>query len=543
MKEQSVSPSKDFRYSDLYLDFLEKKPAMKKYFIAEEPFEVAAGLGRIHVDRELMANILVRQNTAFEAKPETFKAIEKLRKEDTLCIFGGQQAGLFGGPLLTLYKAIGLVKHAQLLQKKLHREVVPIFWIASDDHDFEEINHAFVLDNKGEIERLAYEAPPPTAVSAAEILFADAEQYNHLSGRVKVTLGETDFTGEMYRRLFAAYRAGNSFVDAFGQYLLDILPDIGLVMFSPADKEVKVASRPFFKRLAEGHFRFREILGETNQNLEKDGYHVQAEKKETAVNLFLHTPARVAVHYESDSFVFGDKRLGLNGLIDLIDRHPERFSPDVLARPIWQSYLFPVVAQIGGPSEIAYFAQIGHLFEFFGLVQPYHYARPSLSIIEKRPEELMAKLELHLMDFTGDIEQLVNRVTEKSFPKEMEAAIGDFKLKFEESFNEFFAAVRKFDESLEPMGKQTYGKIDFAIGAFEKKIYDHHKKRMISTRNQIYRLSNILFPHHNLQERTLNINCYIAKYGFGVIEYLVKEMNVSSIEHQLIYISEMTAGK
>jgi bacillithiol biosynthesis cysteine-adding enzyme BshC len=543
MKEQSVSPGKDFRYSELYLDFLAKKPAMKKYFIADEPFEVAVRLGRAHIDRELIANVLVRQNTAYGAKPETFKVIEKLRKEDTLCIFGGQQAGLFGGPLFTLYKAIGLVKHAQLLQKKLHREVVPIFWIASDDHDFDEINHAFVLNQKGEIERLSYETPPASAVAAAEILFADADQYNHLARRVEVILGETDFTGELYRRLFAAYREGNSFVNAFGQYLLDILPDIGLVMFSPADKEVKVASRPFFKKLAEGHFRFREILDETNRNLESDGYHIQAEKKESAVNLFIHTPARVPVHYEDDSFVFGDKKLGLTGLIDLIDRHPERFSPDVLARPLWQSYLFPVVAQTGGPSEIAYFAQIGQLFDVFGLVQPYHYARPSLSIIEKRPEELIAKLELRFSDFVGDPEQLVNRVTERSFPKEMEAAIADFKSKFEDAFNGFFAAVRKFDESLEPMGKQTYGKIDFAVNAYEKKIYDHHKRRMISTRNQIYRLGNVLFPYRNLQERTLNINCYIAKYGFALIDFLVKEVSVSSIEHQLLYISEMTAKK
>ncbi|SYZ73974.1 conserved hypothetical protein [Candidatus Zixiibacteriota bacterium] len=539
MKEQSASPSKDFRYSELYLDFLAKKPAMKKFFIAEEPFEVAAKLGRAHLDRDLICNVLVRQNTAFEAKPETFKAIEKLRKEDTLCIFGGQQAGLFGGPLLSLYKAIGLVKHAQLLQKKLHREVIPVFWIASDDHDFNEINHAFVLNQKGEIERLSYDAAPSSAISAAEIIFEDAEPYNLLKGRVEAILGETDFTGELYHRLFTAYRGGNSFAGAFGQYLLDILPDLGLVMFSPADKEVKTASKPFFKKLAEGHFRFREILNETNQELESDGYHLQAEKKETAVNLFLHTPARVPVHYENDAFVFGDKKLGLNGMIDLIDRHPDRFSPDVLARPIWQSYLFPAVAQIGGPSEIAYFAQIGRLFDLFGLVQPYHYARPSLSIVEKRSEDLMAKLELRFNDFTGDVEQLVNRVTERSFPKEMEASLADFKGKFEEAYNEFFAAVRKFDESLEPMGKQTYGKIDFAIGAFEKKIYDHHKRRMVSTRNQIYRLGNNLFPYRNLQERTLNINCYIAKYGFGIVDYIVKEMKVSSTDHQLLYLSGM----
>jgi bacillithiol biosynthesis cysteine-adding enzyme BshC len=538
MTEQSIRPVKEFRLSNLFLDFLGERPVLNKYFFARNPFEVAANLGDPKIDRNILSDILFRQNTIFRAKPGTFDSIEKLKRDDAICVFAGQQAGLFGGSLLTLYKAIGIVKRARLIEKELHHPVVPIFWIAADDHDFEEINHSFYINHHGEIERISYDSPPKRRVPAAEIFFDDKEAYGNLVDDVQKAFGNTDFTTELYDRLFRAYTSGNSFVTAFAQYLLDIMPDLGLVMFSPADKEIKTLSRDFLKRLAEGHFRMKELMQETARSLENDGYHLQAEKKESAAHLFYHAPQRIPIHFEDGVFLVEDKRLGLPGLLDLIDKHPEKFSPDVLTRPLWQSYLFPVVAQAGGPSEIGYFSQIGKLFELFNLIQPFYFFRPALTIIERRHEILLDNFKIRLTDLAGDIEGLVNDISIRSFPKEIEQTISEFRETLEEDYRGFLKAVMQFDESLEPMGKQTYGKIDFAFGAFEKKIYDHHKKRMEATRNQIYRLATMLFPNKNLQERSFNINYYIAKYGFGVVDFIADKIDASAKEHQLIYISE-----
>jgi len=538
MKEQSVKPVREFHFSDLFLDFLSEKPAMKKYFLYGSASQVAPKIDRPKVDLLAMSDILYRQNTEFRAKPGTYESIEKLRKEDSLCIFAGQQAGLYGGPLLTLYKAIGIAKTAKNLEKELGRPVVPIFWIAADDHDFDEINHAFMLDAQGEIEKLSYDRSPKTPVPAAEMLFDDEKSYRALVDKTQRICGSSEFTAEMYRRLFAAYLMNNNFVNAFARFMLDILPDFGLVMFSPADKEVKSVSKGFFKRLAEGHFRAKELLKETAVDLEEDGYHIQVEKKDTAVHLFYHAPARCPIHFEDDSFIVDEKRLGLPAFLDLIDKHPERFSPDVLTRPLWQSFLFPVVVQAGGPSEIAYFSQIGKLFELFNMTQPFYIFRPALTIVERRHEIAMHDLSIGLTDLTGDVEDIVNRISVQSFPKEMEAKIAEFRNKFEVEFQAFFGAVRQFDESLEPMGKQTYGKIDFALNAFEKKIYDHHKKKMETTRNHIYKLAAALYPNRNLQERSLNINYFIAKYGPGIVDFIAEKIDVNSKEHQLLYISE-----
>jgi bacillithiol biosynthesis cysteine-adding enzyme BshC len=543
MKEQSIRPVKEFRLSDLFLDFLEGKPTVRKYFGAESPAKVAEKLSGPKVDRIALSDVLYRQNTVFRAKPTTYNSIEKLRAEDSVCIFAGQQAGLFGGPLFTLYKAVGIVKTARILEKELKRPVIPIFWIASDDHDFEEINRAFFLNQSGKVEKIIYDSPPPGKVSAAEIKLDDEQAYTRLISATQNAFGRTDFTDDLYARLFAAYSQGNNFVTAFGQYLLDILPDFGLVLFTPADKELKRLSKGFFKRLVEGHFQIKRALQETAEALEADGYHLQVEKKESAIHLFYHSPQRTPIHFVGDQFLVAEKKLGLPALMDLIEKHPERFSPDVLSRPLWQSYLFPVIAQTGGPSEIAYFSQIGKLFEVLNLTRPFYYCRPALTIIERRHEIFLHDLGLNLIDLTGDVESLINRITAQSFPKEMEAKISNFREKFEEDFREFFAAARKFDEGLEPMGKQTYGKIDFALGAFEKKIYDSHKKRMESTRGQIYKLAAALFPEKNLQERSLNVNYYIAKYGFGIVDFLADKIDPEIKDHQIVYISEFLASE
>jgi uncharacterized protein YllA (UPF0747 family) len=246
------------------------------------------------------------------------------------------------------------------------------------------------------------------------------------------------------------------------------------------------------------------------------------------------------IHYRDDAFHVGEKLLGLPAMLDLIDKYPERFSPDVLTRPIWQSYLFPVVAQSGGPSEIAYFFQIGRLFELFGLVQPYYFARAGATIVEKRQEDIMSRLNISYADLAGDVEQLVNRIAEESFPEDIKTRVGRFREGFNEEFEDYAGFLIDYEKNLEPMIKQTRGKIDFALSNLEKKILSQHKKRMETTRGQIYRMAEAIFPDDVLQERKLNINYFISKYGFGVVDFIFDSLDVGTDDHQLIYMSRFT---
>jgi bacillithiol biosynthesis cysteine-adding enzyme BshC len=539
MSEVKTIPIVDLHYSKLYRDFVGKSPRIKRYLFADNPERVASKIGSPRVNRDLVCDILEKQNSDFGSKPKSFSQIEKLRSAGAVCMFAGQQAGLFGGPLLTILKALDLVKRAALLESELGLPVVPIFWIACDDHDFEEINHTYYIDASGRPQKIVYNAEEPLSVPVAEIRFDDNDGYQKLNDAAAAAFGGTDFSKELLGRLMRAYSPNASFVSAFGRYMADIIPDIGMVFFCPHNKEIKILSRWFFKQIIERHFMLKSKLEETQNNLKNDNYHIQVEKKESAAHLFYHFPARMPVHLRDDYFITGEKNLSLTAILDLIDKCPERFSPDVLTRPIWQSYLFPVVAQIGGPAEIAYFCQIGELFELFGLMQPFYYARASATIIEKRHEDLLNRLKIDPVDLSGDVEKVLNSVIARSFPARLEDEIKRFYDGFRDDYDNFVKFLLEYEKNLEPTARQTFGKIDFALKNLEKKIFSEYKKRMDSTRQQVYKLASAFYPNGNLQERSLNINYFISKYGFNVVNYLYSVVDVTKTDHQLIFLSGM----
>jgi len=541
MLEKDVKFGAEFNHSALYLDFINGDDRIKKYLYRNSPADAADAIGEHKMNRDILCDILENQNKDFNSKPGAFESIKKLRRKDALCIFTGQQAGLFGGPLLTLYKAIDIIKRAEILEKELKRPVVPIFWIACDDHDFEEINHAYYINRDGEPAQLLYAPEGEHNVPVADICLSDNEKFDKLKAATAKAFGGTDFSDELVRRLFDAYAFDECLVKAFARNIADTLPDLGMVFFCPHNTVVKTHSRTFFKQLVERHFQLRDLLEKTNQQLLSDNYHIQAEKKKTAVHLFYHFPGRTPIHYLDESFALGDKRLGLPAILDLIDRNPERFSPDVLARPVWQSFLFPVVAHTGGPAEIAYFCQTGKMFELFNLAQPYYYPRVGATIVEKRHEDFLDRYNIKLSDLTGDVEQLINRLLAGSFPDNLEKDIESFKTDLENKYQNLMNTIIDFDRNLEPMGQQTWGKIDFALKNLEKKVFSQYKKNMDKTRKQIYRLVNALYPNRSLQERSINVNYYISKYGFDVVNYIVDKLDVQTGDHHMIRLSEFKA--
>jgi len=536
--EQLVKPAEVYHYSAVYRDFLARDPKITKYLPVESPAEAAQSIAGTGVDRNALCDILIRQNEAWHAKPATMAAIEKLRQEDALCVFTGQQVGLLGGPLYTLYKAVGVVKMAAKLQMEFDRPVVPVFWMAADDHDFDEIRHFHYIEKDGSAGKFIFGSESVEGLPASDIHFDKEDDYNTLVDAVKGAFGATDFTDELYERLFAAYTMDINFVDSFARLFADLFPDLGLIFFSPGDVEVKSLSRRFFQKVVEHYFNVKTLLEETATTLEMDGYHIQAEKKLSAVHLFYHDPSRRAIHFADESYLVGDKQLALPGLHDLIERNPERFSPDVLTRPVWQSYLFPVVAHCGGPGEIAYFCQIGKLFKLFKLTQPYYFARPSATIVEPRQEELMIRHGIGLEDFTDDVEQLINRVLAKFFPEDMDEQLQRFRRRLDNDYEELANYVVEFDDQLKPMTEQVYGKLDYALKALEKKIFGRHKKQMKDTRAQIYRLVSALYPYRNVQERSYNINYYISKYGPGILDYIIDRLTLDTTDHQMINLSD-----
>lgn len=535
----TIKSTKAMGYSDIFLDFLAEKDSARKFYPTASIYDAAAQLRQQSFNREAVADILERQNSALGATQATLDNIALLRDNDqTVCVFTGQQAVLLGGPLLVIFKALGAIKAARLYSKQLRRPVIPVFWIAGDDHDFQEVDHTWLLDRQSEPVRVAYDSPPELELPTANIRFSDTEQLKAVKARVRETLGETDFTDDLYNLVDRAYSSGDNFVSAFGKMMTDLLGEHGLVLFSPADPEVKRLARPFYRQIVELQEAIRRCLNRTNDEIEEAGYHLQVEKSDDAAHLFCNCDGRRPVKRLDGQFVVGDKTVGKPELLDRIESEPELFSTDVMTRPVLQSWLFPVVSQKGGPAEIAYLAQNHRLFELFDRTPPVYMARPGATIIEPHIARIVHRYHIDYRELTGDIEQVVNRVLAATFPANLEKGFERLREDIEYHLNQFTDEALQFDPSLKKYTKQTLGKIDYLVKGFEGKVFSSHKRMSNDTRDRIYRVYNALYTCRGLQERSLNILTFLSKYGRDFLIWLYRELEGEDQNHQLLDMSD-----
>lgn len=539
-----VEPSKALGYTDIYLDFVAGLHSARHFYSVDNVADVARQLDTVAYDRDLAADILKAQNEAWGASEETLSNIERLRDPKAVCVFSGQQAGLLSGPLLVIIKALAVVKAAARYEKELGRPVIPIFWIAGDDHDFEEANHTFLLDRSSEILKLEYDAPPAKELPTSEITFADEEVLDRIKTELKEALGETDFTPDLYALVDRCYTPSDTFVSAFGKFMTALAGRFGLALFSPGDPGAKRAAAPLFHAILDHQEELHALLTKANNHIVQHGYHIQVEKKDHATHLFCNLDGRTPILREADgNFTVGEKVFSRSELNDLIETEPQRFSPDVMTRPVLQSYLFPVISQKGGPAEIAYLAQVNPIFPLFARFAPYYKARPTATFIEKRYEKLLNEYNIEFSELTGDIEQVINRVLAESFPEDLEKRFAELSETVESEFKAFVERSLKFDPQLESVASTIYGKIDYNLKQFEGKVFSAHKRKSGETRDRIYRFYNALYTNRGLQERSLNVTYFLSKYGFGFLDFVYERLESEESAHQLISLSDYRTKK
>ncbi len=523
------------------MDFLAGKSSARQFFLASSLDDTVRQIDSRTYDRRQLVQILTRQNREFGSPGIAFKNIDALMDPRAVCIISGQQAGLFGHSLLVQIKALALIKKAEQLAKQLSRPVIPIFWIAGDDHDFSEVAQTTVLNKEGTLTTVAYRTDRSIELPIGLTPLSDEAALASAVAEYRAALGESEFTGDLYQMIEQSYSSSDTFVTAFGKLMARLTSRYGLVYFNPSDPDVKQLAEPFLSDVIVRNAEVRTTVHETNDRIVSEGYHLQVEKSDAATFLFYNgRHGRTPVSSTGHQFEVDGSPYSVTEFQGLLTASPQNFSPDVILRPIMQSYLFPVLAQYGGPSEIAYLAQLNRLFGLFDFPVPHHLPRPTATLVEKRFEKVMTESDIAFEDLTGDVERVVNRVLERSFPPDLERRFQETRSDMAKRFDQFTASGLEFDPSLKEFAKQTAGKIDFSLKSFEEKVFASHKKKSKETRERIYRLQHALYPNHAPQDRSLNIGYFIAKYGTGVISFLHDQLEVDETSHQLLHLSEMT---
>lgn len=524
----------------LFLDYLsgEASEFYSYPFTNQESYtSVQQALSRRSFERERIVAALLRQNQEFGAGPRSIENINKLLDPTTTAVFTGQQVTIFGGPLYVFYKAALAVKLAETNCRRLQSPVVPIFWLAADDADFDEVAKAIVPGQDEKLLELVYRPKQhPEGRTMGSVRFDDT--ILDLLDQYEQALPNTEFRSELMSRLREYYQAGESIVTAFGKYLSYLFKDTGLILVDPSDDEFRRLALPVFQlelKLREEAARATE---RSNTALEAKGYHLQVTKAGEYSNLFFCDGRRTRIDFAAGGFTLDGTHVDQSALEAQVAETPSLFAPNVFLRPMVQSHIFPTLIYFAGPAEAAYFAQMRELFDLFGEVPPVIYPRFSATIIERNIARLMEKYDLTFEDFLGDPGQPITEVMKRTFPADFDSMFADLRDDIRQRLGEIEQLLDPSDHGLVTNAARIAGRIDVEIKSLEEKVFQAHRKKNQTVRTQLERVAFHLHPSHQLQERAFPLNYYIAKYGPWIIDRLLSATNCNSGVHHLIYLDQ-----
>lgn len=531
--------------TDLFRDFIYNFEKVDSFYSGNfrkiESFEKCqTDLSQGKYFRNEIASILERQNSEWGASPQTLKNISYLNDSQTSVVFTGQQVGIVGGPLFTIYKAISDIKLAAWLSEKLRTKVIPLFWLATDDHDFLEVNHIYLLDPQSQVIKIEYK--PTTDWNGkpmAKVVLDDS--INDFLKTLDANLAENKYKKKILGKLTQFYAPNQSLAGAFARWLTFLLGKYGLVLVNPSDNELKKLAVPIFEKEIEQNGKLENIFRETNTKLEQNKYHQQIKKKEGYLNIFVDNGQRSTVRKERDCFVVEStqEKYTSEQIRGLLNQRPNLFSPNVVLRPVFQSYLFPTLAYIGGPSEVAYFAQLKELHKALEVNMPVVYPRAALTLLERKTLEILKRHNLDIKDIlTQDFESVINQVMEKTLPPNWEENFTKTQAEIKQKFEKLEQEVIQLEPTLKETFTATKGKIDFELNKLKEKYFQAYKRKNKIVREQLYKVKNHLYPENDLQERKFNIVYYLNKYRLGLIDFLYENIQVDDFEPKILILEE-----
>lgn len=490
--------------------------------------------------RELNLTSIIRKQYQDlpDVSEKTLANIAGLNDVKSLAVVTGQQLGLFGGPMYTLYKIITVIKLTRQFKERFEEyNFIPVFWLEGDDHDFNEIRWIKLINNLNELKEVTYaeEIPEEDAKKSVGTLTLTKEIISVLED-IKMSLRETEFSPALISRLSEIYSEGKTIKQAFKELIFWLFDEYGLVILDPQDKEIKSLFVPVFIKEIEGFREHTQKLVLTSAKLE-EVYHAQVKIK--PVNLFYSTDeGRYSIEPVDNTFRLRRKRKQFTKeeLIETIQNEPERFSPNVLLRPICQDYLLPTALYIAGPSEIAYFAQVTPLYEFFNLVTPIIYPRASATIVEKSIQSALDKFNLELKDIFIKSDLLKDQVISSVSENNLDGLFDDSNKQIELIFDELKTKLFSIDKTISDSSERYRDKVLSAFSELKSKAIQAQKKKHEISLKQIDKISESLYPSENLQEREINFIYFVNKYGESFMKKLFDELLVNNYEHQVLQV-------
>lgn len=514
-----------------------------RHFGDPESFlQQARALDARRYDRETLRLVMREQNGAFWAGPEAMGQVERIADPRALVVIGGQQAGLFSGPLYTVHKAVTILRLAARLEETLERPVLPVFWIASEDSDLAEVDHALITDQNGALREISLRetglsGQKPDArlpVSRVRLGAGVGTALDALESALPITA----FSHDIMSSLRSAYASGSSYPLAFGRLMCSLFSRQGLVLVDPSDSRLKRIALPLFRREIEERSPVSAAVRRQSERLREAGYSAQIELRDDMLTLFHQDPGREAIALVGDGVILkgSGRSLGLRELAGALEKDPGSFSPNAALRPLYQDTLFPSVAAVLGPSEIAYFAQLTIAYERMGIPMPVLFPRASITLVEPKIAKSLAKLGLTVGEVIGRGGTLIDELLKREIPPALTGLLADGRRHVERIWGELAREIGRLDATLRPTAELATAASLKQFEFIEKKITQAAKKKDEMLRGQVERMLASLFPRSGLQERTLCILPFLARYGMRVLEEEIRAVDILAPVHHCVEI-------
>ncbi|WP_458121733.1 bacillithiol biosynthesis cysteine-adding enzyme BshC [Paenibacillus sp. Z6-24] len=495
------------------------------------------------MERGALVDCLESYNHLHNNHEEVHKSLELLRQEETLTMVGGQQSGLFTGPLLVIYKVVTLILGAREAAARLNRPVVPVFWIAGEDHDWDEVNHTYLPDRDGQAVkiRMDHERGGHSPVSRTSI---DRSHTEGVLKQFESLLPDSEHKSEWIQELRKYMEQSDNLSGAFAKQLGRLFGRFGVVLLDSDDPQLRRLEVPVFRKMIQQNDQLTQAYLAAAEKVRALGYEEQATVAEESANLFyihsdeIYTNERILLFKRDGMFT---DRKGLvtftpDELLDILEQHPERFSNNVLTRPLMQESLFPVLSTILGTGEIAYWALTHQAFEILDLQMPPILPRMSFTMVEEKIQMLMQQFDLSF----DDVRQRFGEVREKWLSEQedyhLDERFAELRRQFDQIYMPFIESLAEVDPSLPHIAETNQHKIEAQIEYLHRKSSNAVAKQHEVGLRRLDRIAHSLYPFGKPQERTINSYYYLGRYGEQWLDQLLCIEPDLDGGHRLIYM-------
>lgn len=510
--------------SALFRDVL-YHPERTAHFFGHERHDleaVRAAAERIEFPAERRAALVA----ALRQQNPSSASLERLAQPGTVAVVTGQQVGLFSGPAYTIFKALTAVKLAQTLTAS-GTPAVPVFWLATEDHDFAEVNHAWVFDGehrpaKIEMWRTANSQPVGGVALAAPPI-----------RELRAGLRGLPFGEETADLVEGCYRPGSTMGIAFGELLRELAGRFDILQVDPMLPAFRELAAPALRAAVKAAPDITARVLERNRALIRAGYHAQVHvEDQTSFVFLLDSGKRLALRRADEDYILNGRRFTSSELMD----RASSLSPNALLRPVVQDSMLPTAAYVGGPAETAYLAQSEAIYRMIVGRMPVPMPRSSFTLIDERSHKLLTRYGLTLADFFHGEEGLRERISARLVPPTLSRSLSDSATTIDGVLGGLRREMTGFDLTLTRALDRSERKIRYQLGKIERKLGREALRRDERAARDAASLYGLIYPERHLQERLYSILPFVAKHGLDLVSRLYETVQLDCPDHRLVVL-------